>query len=45
MDMPDSTDHDHDIAIKGGSFPLGDLGYLLPGMTEIMPRVGERIHR
>jgi hypothetical protein len=45
MDMPDSTDHDHDIAIKGGSFQLGDLGYLLPGMAEIMPRVGDRIHR
>jgi hypothetical protein len=43
--MPDSTEHDHDIAIKGGSIELSDLGHLLPGMAEIMPRVGERIHR
>ena len=43
--MPDSTDHDHDIAIKGGSFSLSDLGHLLPGMAEIMPLVGERIHK
>src|ERR1700721_1122034 len=41
--MPDSTDHDHDITIKGGSFSLSDLGHLLPGMAEIMPLVGERI--
>jgi hypothetical protein len=38
-----STEHDHEILIKGGSFPLSDLGHLLPGMAEIMPRVGERI--
>lgn len=37
------SDHDHDIAIKGGSFPLSDLGHLLPGMAEIMPQVGARI--
>jgi hypothetical protein len=43
--MPDSIDHDHDIAIKGGSIQLSDLGHLLPGMAEIMPRVGERIHK
>jgi hypothetical protein len=43
--MADSTEHDHDIAIKGGSFQLGDLGHLLPGMAEIMPRVGERVHK
>ena len=43
--MPDSSDHDHDIAIKGGSFSLSDLGHLLPGMAEIMPLVGERIHK
>ena len=43
--MPDSTDHDHEIAIKGGSFSLSDLGALLPGMAEIMPLVGERIHK
>lgn len=35
--------HDHDIAIKGGSFSLSDLGHLLPGMAEIMPLVGDRI--
>jgi hypothetical protein len=38
-----SPGHDHEITIKGGSFPLSDLGHLLPGMAEIMPRVGERI--
>src|ERR1700728_2253850 len=43
--MPDSTDHDHDFAIKGGSIQLSDLGHLLPGMAEIMPLVGERIHK
>jgi hypothetical protein len=43
--MPDSTDHDHAIAIKGGSFELSDLGHLLPGMAEIMPLVGDRIHK
>ncbi len=37
------ADHDHEIAIKGGSFSLSDLGHLLPGMAEIMPLVGERI--
>jgi hypothetical protein len=37
------NDHDHEITIKGGSFPLSDLGHLLPGMAEIMPQVGERI--
>ena len=37
------SDHDHEIAIKGGSFELSDLGHLMPGMAEIMPRVGERI--
>src|ERR1700744_4120929 len=41
--MPDATDHDHEIAIKGGSISLSDLGHLLPGMAEIMPLVGERI--
>jgi hypothetical protein len=39
------TDHDHEIAIKGGSFSLSDLGALLPGMAEIMPLVGDRIWR
>jgi len=43
--MPDTTDHDHEIAIKAGSFALSDLGHLLPGMAEIMPLVGERIHK
>ncbi len=43
--MPDSSDHDHDIAIKGGAIALSDLGALLPGMAEIMPLVGERIHK
>jgi hypothetical protein len=38
-----AADHDHEIAIKGGSFELSDLGHLLPGMAEIMPLVGERI--
>jgi hypothetical protein len=41
--MSDSAEHDHDVAIKGGSFALSDLGHLMPGMAEIMPRVGERI--
>jgi hypothetical protein len=41
--MSDSTGHDHEITIKGGSFQLSDLGHLLPGMAEIMPQVGERI--
>ncbi len=41
--MSDSTGHDHDITIKGGAFPLSDLGHLLPGMAEIMPLIGERI--
>lgn len=39
----DQPDHDHEIAIKGGSFSLGDLGHLLPGMAEVMPLIGERI--
>lgn len=43
--MGDSSDHDHEVAIKGGSFQLSDLGHLLPGMAEIMPRVGDRIWR
>jgi len=38
-----SADHDHEIAIKGGSIDLSDLGHLLPGMAEVMPLVGERI--
>ena len=38
-----AADHDHEIAIKGGSIDLSDLGHLLPGMAEIMPLVGERI--
>ena len=38
-----AADHDHEIAIKGGSIELSDLGHLLPGMAEIMPLVGERI--
>ena len=38
--MPDD---DYEIAVKGGSFALSDLGALMPGMAEIMPLVGERI--
>src|SRR5262249_6637290 len=38
-----AADHDHEIAIKGGSFDLSDLGHLMPGMAEIMPLVGQRI--
>jgi hypothetical protein len=38
-----AADHDHEIAIKGGSFDLSDLGHLMPGMAEIMPLIGERI--
>jgi len=38
-----AADHDHEIAIKGGSFDLSDLGHLMPGMAEIMPLVGSRI--
>jgi hypothetical protein len=40
-----NLDHDHEVAIKGGSFALSDLGHLLPGMAEIMPLVGARIWR
>jgi hypothetical protein len=40
---PTQGQHDHEIAIKGGSFSLSDLGHLLPGMAEIMPLVGDRI--
>jgi hypothetical protein len=43
MSTTEGQDHDHEIAIKGGSFALSDLGHLLPGMAEIMPQVGERI--
>jgi hypothetical protein len=43
MSAAESPQHDHEIAIKGGSFDLSDLGHLLPGMAEIMPLVGERI--
>jgi hypothetical protein len=39
----DGPEHDHEIAIKGGSFSLSDLGHLLPGMAEVMPLIGERI--
>jgi hypothetical protein len=38
-----ASDHDHEIAVKGGSVSLSDLGHLLPGMAEVMPLVGERI--
>ena len=38
-----TSDHDHEIKIKGGSFDLSDLGHLMPGMAEIMPLVGARI--
>ena len=40
--MSDS-EKDYEIAVKGGSFMLSDLGSLLPGMAEIMPLVGDRI--
>lgn len=43
MATSDGQDHDHEIAIKGGSFSLSDLGHLLPGMAEVMPLIGERI--
>src|ERR1700691_3620061 len=41
--MSTSDEHDHEIAIKGGSFSLSDLGHLMPGMAEVMPLIGERI--
>src|ERR1700733_1400259 len=41
--MPEAPENDHEIAIKGGSFDLSDLGLLLPGMAEIMPLVGEGV--
>ena len=41
--MSESTGHEHEITVKGGSFALSDLGHLLPGMAEIMPLIGERI--
>lgn len=37
------TDHEHVIDTGKGSFPLDNLGPLLPGMAEIMPLVGGRI--
>jgi len=43
MSEGEHSDHDHEVAIKGGSFSLSDLGHLLPGMAEIMPLIGERI--
>lgn len=45
MSAEENLNHDHEIAIKGGSFALSDLGHLLPGMAEIMPLVGARIWR
>lgn len=39
----DGTDHDHIIDTGKGSFPLDNLGPLLPGMAEVMPLVGARI--
>jgi hypothetical protein len=41
--MSETTGHDHEFTIKGGSIALSDLGHLLPGMAEVMPLVGERI--
>ncbi len=41
--MSESTGHEHEFTIKGGSIALSDLGQLLPGMAEVMPLVGERI--
>jgi hypothetical protein len=42
--FPGMTDPDDiQIKIKGGTFALGDLGELMPGMAEIMPLVGARI--
>lgn len=38
-----SEDHEHVIDTGKGSFALGDLGPLMPGMAEIMPLVGSRI--
>jgi hypothetical protein len=41
--VDNASDHDHEIAVKAGSFQLTDLGHLLPGMAEVMPLVGDRI--
>jgi hypothetical protein len=38
-----AEEHDHEIAIKGGSFDLSDLGHLLPGMADMMPLIADRI--
>jgi hypothetical protein len=38
-----STDHEHVIDTGKGSFELGNLGLVLPGMAEIMPLIGARI--
>ncbi|MEX2459466.1 MAG: hypothetical protein WD770_10840 [Actinomycetota bacterium] len=35
--------HEHTIDTGKGTFPLEDLGHLMPGMAEIMPLVGDRI--
>jgi hypothetical protein len=43
MTDSESSGHDHEIGVKGGSIQLSDLGSLLPGMAEIMPLVGGRI--
>ena len=38
-----SDEHPHIIDTGKGTFPLHELGHLMPGMAEIMPGVGERI--
>jgi hypothetical protein len=42
LDLP-GDEHVHVIDTGKGSFELGDLGLILPGMAEIMPLVGARI--
>ncbi|MGH2830454.1 MAG: hypothetical protein ACRDJM_08210 [Actinomycetota bacterium] len=39
----DSEKHDHVVDTGKGTFPLDDLGSILPGMAEVMPLVGDRI--
>jgi hypothetical protein len=41
--MADQPGDDYVIDTGKGTFRLGDLGALLPGMAEIMPLVGDRV--
>jgi hypothetical protein len=38
-------DEDHVIDTGKGTFKLSELGSLMPGMAEVMPLIGARIHK